>query len=87
MLCHTKHDSADLEPAEVDVGTTVQSLEDLVGVLLHAVLDVHLAPGLVTLLSGDRQVVPAPMPDTMHQGLSAQGRHLGGRTKEASIGT
>ena len=41
-----------LQSAEVDVGTVVQLLENLVGVLLNLVLDVHLAAILVGLLTG-----------------------------------
>lgn len=38
------------------MGTLLQALEDLVRVLLHLVLDVHLAALLVVLLSGQRVV-------------------------------
>lgn len=50
---------AHLKPAEINVSASVEPLEDLVGVLLNAVLDVHLAAGGVYLLAGQREVVPA----------------------------
>mmetsp|Transcript_18598 Transcript_18598/g.34436 ORF Transcript_18598/g.34436 Transcript_18598/m.34436 type:complete len:354 (-) Transcript_18598:9-1070(-) len=42
-----------LETAEVDVGTILELGEDLIGVLLNLVLDVHLASLLVLLLTGE----------------------------------
>ncbi len=45
-----------LEAAEVDVGAVVEQVEHLVGVLLHLVLDVHLAALGVGLLAGQRVV-------------------------------
>lgn len=58
FLLFTLH-HAHLQPAEVDVGTAIQPLENFVGVLLHPILDVHLAPRLVLLLARYRKVVPA----------------------------
>lgn len=40
-----------LQPTEVDVCTVVQQVKDLICVLLHLVLDVHLAALLVLLLT------------------------------------
>ncbi len=45
-----------LQPAEVDVRPVVQLGENLVGVLLHLVLDVHLSPLLVLLLARESVV-------------------------------
>mmetsp|Transcript_21230 Transcript_21230/g.59076 ORF Transcript_21230/g.59076 Transcript_21230/m.59076 type:complete len:372 (-) Transcript_21230:1819-2934(-) len=42
-----------LQSAEVDVGTVLELLEDLIGVLLDLVLDVHLSARLVGLLAGE----------------------------------
>ena len=42
-----------LESAEVHVGTTLELVEDLVGVLLDLVLDVHLSSALVLLLAAE----------------------------------
>mmetsp|Transcript_41962 Transcript_41962/g.104771 ORF Transcript_41962/g.104771 Transcript_41962/m.104771 type:complete len:440 (-) Transcript_41962:9-1328(-) len=47
-----------LEPAEVHVCALVHPVKDLLGVLLHLVLDVHLAALLVVLLTGQRVVQP-----------------------------
>ena len=45
-----------LETTEVDVGTGVKLVEDLVGVLLNLVLNVHLSTVLVLLLTGESVV-------------------------------
>merc|ERR1719359_2579888 len=45
-----------LEAAKVDVRALVHPLEDLVGVLRHLVLDVHLAARLVLLLARERVI-------------------------------
>ena len=42
-----------LETTEVDVGTVGQQVKHLISILLHLVLDVHLAPALVGLLTGE----------------------------------
>mmetsp|Transcript_8446 Transcript_8446/g.16594 ORF Transcript_8446/g.16594 Transcript_8446/m.16594 type:complete len:400 (+) Transcript_8446:260-1459(+) len=52
---HTRHHA--LQTAEVDVGSEVHELEDLLTVLLDLVLNVHLATLLVLLLTGERHVV------------------------------
>mmetsp|Transcript_5995 Transcript_5995/g.10231 ORF Transcript_5995/g.10231 Transcript_5995/m.10231 type:complete len:380 (+) Transcript_5995:74-1213(+) len=45
-----------LEAAEIDVAALVEAVEDLVSVLLHLVLDVHLATLLVLHLAAERVV-------------------------------
>ena len=48
-----------LEAAEIDVGTLVELIEDLVGILLHFVLDVHFTTALVLLtLAGEGVIQP-----------------------------
>ena len=50
-VLNTGHHS--LETTEVDVGTVVKLVEDLIGVLLNLVLNVHLSSLLVLLLAGE----------------------------------
>lgn len=47
-----------LQPAEIHVSARVQPLENLVRVLFHSILDVHLASARIFLLAGERQVIP-----------------------------
>lgn len=53
-----------LQPAEIDVGTGVQPLKNLVRVLLHSVLDVHLTARSVFLFARQRQIIPARQKNT-----------------------
>mmetsp|Transcript_12511 Transcript_12511/g.35687 ORF Transcript_12511/g.35687 Transcript_12511/m.35687 type:complete len:361 (-) Transcript_12511:20-1102(-) len=55
-LKNSRHHS--LESAEVHVGTILHQIEDLIGILLNLVLDVHLSAALVGLLPGQRVVNP-----------------------------
>ena len=50
-----------LEAAEVDVGTLVQGVKNLIGVLLNLVLDVHLAALLVERALAGKRVVKADL--------------------------
>jgi hypothetical protein len=49
-ILDTRHHT--LKTTEVDVGTTGKLLEDLIGVFLNLILDVHLSSGLVLLFTG-----------------------------------
>mmetsp|Transcript_44221 Transcript_44221/g.68927 ORF Transcript_44221/g.68927 Transcript_44221/m.68927 type:complete len:273 (-) Transcript_44221:421-1239(-) len=46
------------KPAKINVSSLVQSIKNLICVLLDAVLDVHLSTVLIRLLSGQGHVVP-----------------------------
>ena len=78
-----------LEAAEVDVRAVVEQVEHLVRILLHLVLDVHLAGALVGLLARQRVVQPelrAARPGRVGAALrsrAALARRRAGRTGRA----